>query len=149
METLTDYKDKAIKAYSLADNPAARKILEDVFGPDHFRKSIKARITSMETICVEKGLQTEFAKRLSAFEKLEMMVDTLNEGWKPNYADSSEQKWFPIFEYKPGSGWLLYDYGHERTFARVGARLVFKSRDLAEHAVKHFMDEYIDFLTKK
>ena len=143
-----DYQKKALEVFKKSDN-YARKVLEEVFGADHFRQSIFSRVTGMDDVYREKGLNISIDKSLSAFEKVEMMTDVVNEGWIPDYSNAKEEKWFLIFKYVPGSGWVLSGCGRECTSTDVGARLVFKTKKHAEHAAQYFMPQFNDFLTKK
>ena len=148
MGTTPTPAEKAIKAYKNAE-AATKKLLEEIFGDDHFRQDMMSRIKSMEDVCNEKGLNPDFAKRLSAFEKMELIVDVLNEGWVPDYGNGKQPKYYPWFKYVPGSGWSYHGCDGEGTGAAVGARLVFKSAELAKYAGEQFLDIYSDFLTKK
>lgn len=77
-----------------------------------------------------------------AFLKLTIIARALNEGWKPDWTNSSEYKYYPWFDMSSGSGLAYFDYVYwaSRTFA--GSRLCFKSKELAEYAGKQFADIY-------
>lgn len=82
-----------------------------------------------------------------AYRKLKVIIQSLNEGWKPDWKNSSEAKWFSYFEYSEkgfGFSGVFFDYWIANSL--VGSRLCFKNRELAEYAAKQFRDIYNDFL---
>jgi hypothetical protein len=71
----------------------------------------------------------------------------LNEGWSPDWNNSSEYKYYPWFKMS-GLG-LSYDgYGFTHSDTYVGSSPCFKSSELAEYAGKQFISIYKDFLSK-
>lgn len=86
-------------------------------------------------------------KSIAAYAKLIIIARALNEGWKPNWKDGNEAKWWPWFEAnKSGFSFSGTDYGFWFTHTCVGSRLCFKSEALAEYAGKQFIDIYNDFI---
>lgn len=86
---------------------------------------------------------------IEAYLKLIVITRALNEGWEPDWSDSSEYKYMPWFEHKSGFG-LAYDdcvCWYADTY--VGSRLCFKTKELAVYAAKQFADIYNDYLTIK
>lgn len=109
-----------------------------------------------------------------AFAKLRVIAEALNEGWKPKF-DGDECRYYPWFyiytkkEYEEldedekkdcrvvgrshGSafayGGVVYAgaiYALSTSFASLGSRLAFKTRDLAEYCGKQFIDIWGKFL---
>ena len=80
-----------------------------------------------------------------AMAKLNIIADALNEGWKPDWTNASEYKWYPYFK-KAGSGLSFHVADDWRTGTVVGSRLCFKSRELAEYAANQFKDIYSQFM---
>ena len=85
---------------------------------------------------------------IGAYSKLIIIARALNEGWKPDWANSSQRKWYPYFEYKAGFGFSRTSYAYWHARAAVGSRLCFKSSELAEYAGKQFADIYNEFLNQ-
>lgn len=84
----------------------------------------------------------------AAYVKLKYIVQVLNEGWTPNWNNSSEYKYYPWFKMGSSSGgFSYYDYGNWYSGSCVGSRLCFKSSDLAKYAGNQFADIYKEFLT--
>lgn len=114
--------------------------------------SITDRIKTFEDACKETGIYpTELSisgtgttdddiKAVAAFHKLTIIAKALNEGWKPNWSDSSEYKYYPWFNLE--NGFVFYDYVYYYRYSSVGSRLCFKSSELATYAGKQFIDLY-------
>ncbi len=66
-------------------------------------------------------------KSIAAYTKLTIIVRALNEGWKPNWEDSSEAKYFPYLKYKSGLGFST-------AIAIAGTRLRLSARAFASKA---------------
>lgn len=89
------------------------------------------------------------ADSVTAYTKLIIIARALNQGWVPDWSNSSQYKYVPWFKHKSGFGLSFYDYGGWYTNTGVGSRLCYKSKDLAEYAATQFADLYNDFLTIK
>ncbi len=77
-----------------------------------------------------------------AHAKLVIITEALNDGWKPNWKDSSEWKYYPWFDMSSPSG-PAYDVCDDWcSLSNVGSRLCFKSEELAEYAGKQFQKLY-------
>jgi len=85
---------------------------------------------------------------VNALCKLIAIARALNEGWTPDWDNSSQRKWYPWF-WMNNPGFRFYDTLCDFTFARAtgGSRLCFKSAELAEYAGKQFLDIYKSFLS--
>ncbi len=156
METLKIEKSTAKKLY--LDVPKwFQEVLSDNFGKDFFSKKITDRIKSFEDACIElKTTEEAVIKNYDtvdeiAYRKLKLIAKALNEGWEPNWNDSSESKWWPYFDWSSGSGFdfsfSYFDYGN--AFTDVGSRLCFKTKELTQYAGTQFIEIYRDFLTIK
>ena len=88
-----------------------------------------------------------------AYKKLKLIIEALNEGWKPNFNDINELKHYPYFSIekygrKNGSAGLGCCYafcGFGNASADVGSRLCFKTKELAIYAAQQFKDLYEDY----
>lgn len=76
-----------------------------------------------------------------AHHQIERIAAALNEGWKPDWTNDNEYKYWPWFYM--GDGGFSY-HGYVSSFARsiVGSRLCFKSRELAKYAGEQFLGIY-------
>ncbi|WP_317899445.1 hypothetical protein [Aurantibacillus circumpalustris] len=85
-----------------------------------------------------------------AYMKLKIIAQALNDGWKPNWNNWDEWKYYPWFRMgddggSPGVGFSDNDYGLVYSNSTVGSRLCFKSSELAEYAGKQFEELYKDY----
>lgn len=94
-------------------------------------------------------------KAIVAHYKLVIIAQALNDGWQPNWSDSSEYKYFPWFKVNAtaktpsGSGLSFGVCGTWITATDVGSRLCFKTRELAEYAGKKFKALYEQYFLIK
>jgi hypothetical protein len=155
-DTLTVPKDKVLAAYSKAKSP--RKVmLENLFGIKTFQPEIKERIKNFDDVLRENGIvKLDFDKSCQglttdevAYKQVKEIVKAFNEGWTPDWTNSSQGKYYPWFKMgsPSGGGFSSDGCGSWFTFSYVGSRLCFKSSDLAKHAGQLFESIYKDFLT--
>lgn len=144
---------------------------------------VTERIKTFEDACKEVGIDAEKwleehkddDVNLLAFLKIRIIVEALNEGWKPKF-DGEEYRYAPYFYYYTkedvdnmdedeksrllsvgspapygslcGLSASFASRGFSFSFASVGARLALKSRDLALYCGNQFYEIWIDFLFK-
>lgn len=112
-------------------------------------------------------------KDVVAYLQLRIIVAALNEGWVPQFVDG-EERWYPWFwlytnkemdemdeakratcrvvgransNASAGSGLAYACAGHasSSSYTGLGARLAFRTEELAEYAGKQFIEEYYQF----
>lgn len=84
--------------------------------------------------------------------KLTIINEVKRGDWIPNYDDANQKKWYPWFR-KVSSGrssGFVYsgsrcEYGD--TYARLGSRFAFPTKEKAESAGKDFLELYNDLIT--
>ena len=154
METIEVNKKQLVAEYNNATE-SGRSILTRLFGEKFFSNKITDRVKSLDDVYTIKGTTYEdliriYPEDVISFKHATLIAEVLNEGWKPNWDNSNEYKYYPWFDMRSKSGFgfsrTLYDYTHTHTY--VGSRLVFKSEELAEYAGKNFIDVYRDLLTR-
>jgi hypothetical protein len=113
---------------------------------------MKKKVNSYESACVALGKQpvTDWGDDTTdeiAYKKLKTIIEALNEGWKADYTNGNERKWFPWFNVSL-SGFAFGDTLCECSAPLAGcaARLCLKSSDLAEYAGKTFLKLWEDFI---
>lgn len=123
-------------------------------------KPITERIKTYEDACNEMGIPIA-PPRISdmrddelAYYKLKVITKALNEGWKPDWANTDERKYYPYFKIaNPGARCGLADshsaYARATSYSHHGVRLAFKSRELADYAGEQFKHIYEDFLLQR
>jgi hypothetical protein len=155
METLQITKQNAIKAFNEGCSDV-KAVLSNLFGKETFvPANVMDRIKTAEDAFAIKGISFGDIVNNSdtqdeiAYKILKVIVEVLNEGWVPDWKNSSQYKYYPWFDMSSGSG-LSYDvYDYQYSDSDVGSRLCFKSRELAEYAGKQFIKLYTDFFIIK
>lgn len=98
-----------------------------------------------------------------ARRQLETITEALNEGWKPNWADTDEYKYYPYFYIEvsevqteddtygahAGLSCALTFHAAAATSAAVGSRLCFHDRETACYAGRTFTNLYAQILIEK
>lgn len=90
-------------------------------------------------------LPKDMRKHFIALYKMEVITEALNEGWKADWDNSDENKYYPYFIMSPSS--FAFDgsrCGCAYAFAGGGSRLCYKTRELAEYSAKQFIDIWKD-----
>ncbi len=156
MKTLQIDLKKAKQLYPKS-SPEMKEIFKSTFGEKSFSDKITDRIKTWEDVCDELGIDpgqslpypyphNDEQEAINGFFKATKIAECLNEGWKPNWSNSSEYKYYPWFDLS-GGGFSFDGHGYNCTFTCVGARLCYKSSDLATYAGKQFLDIYKSFFT--
>ena len=124
-------------------------------------KDITKRVKTYADACAVLGIEPMnetvlaklgFTKDEIAYRKLKTIAEALNEGWRPDWANSNEYKYWPWFVYNPASAGFSYAYTAftaSYPTANVGSRLCYKTRELATYAGRQFEGLYNDFLLIK
>lgn len=134
---------------------------------------ITSRVKSYADACKVLGIEPMdedsmkahgFRKDEIARRKLETITEALNEGWKPNWADTDEYKYYPWFYIEVNDGqtedgnttgafaglsYATADNAATNTHASVGSRLCFHDRETARYAGRTFTDLYAQILIEK
>ena len=147
METLKLDKAEAKKQFKSAPE-WFRQVLISTFGAETFTGNITDRIKTFEDLCTETDTDPEDYNKLfvtpdeNSYRRLKLASMVLNEGWKPNWNDINERKWFPVFSLSSGFG-----FSHSATHSCVCSRHCFKSKELSDFAAKTFLEDYKAYLT--
>lgn len=117
-----------------------------------FEEACKALNILPEALPDVKTLPGKHLKAVTAFYKLTIIAEALNEGWAPDWSDHNQVKYYPWFDVVKdkkgisgfGLSYHVYDGWCSATF--LGSRLCFKNRELAEYAGKKFKKLYEEFM---
>lgn len=158
MRTLQIKQDSLLAAFRNAGKEG-KQVLSDLFGKQvALYDNITDRVKSFEDACQVlgistnvpevKGLPRKHQKAIIANYKLIVIAEALNEGWKPNWQDSDEYKYYPWFDMSnpAGVGYSNTYYTASHTSANVGSRLCLKNRELAIYFGQTFTDLFNDSL---
>lgn len=113
------------------------------------------KIKNYEDICQIDGVdpvqslpfpeaKTEEEKVLNFFAKAMRICRVLNEGWVPDWNNSSQWKYYPWFYMKGAFSFRGYNYDSGNS--NVSSRLCFKNSDLAKFAGTTFVNIYKGFM---
>lgn len=158
MRTLQIKQDSLLVAFRNAGKEG-KQVLSDLFGKQvALYDNITDRVKSFEDACQVlgistnvpevKGLPRKHQKAIIANYKLIVIAEALNEGWKPNWQDSDEYKYYPWFDMSnpAGVGVSSTNDTASLTYADVGSRLCLKNRELAIYFGQTFTDLFNDSL---
>lgn len=101
------------------------------------------------------ALPAEHQQAIMAHYKLVIIAQALNEGWIPNWNDTTQPKYTPRFEVKAsskktgGSELVYVSYYGWYTNSHVGSRLCFKDRYTAKYAATTFKKIYEEYFLIK
>src|SRR5690554_1869097 len=126
-------------------------------------KNITERIKTIEDAIKELGDQDEEVIELRKMEKagitshilyyqqIVVFTKALNEDWIADWSNSNQRKYFNWFEMGSSSGSVFRVSGcvDWHTDSSCGARLCFKSKELATYAGKQFESIYKEAFTQK
>lgn len=158
MRTLQIKQDSLLVAFRNAGKEG-KQVLSDLFGKQvALYDNITDRVKSFEDACQVlgistnvpevKGLPRKHQKAIIANYKLIVIAEALNEGWKPNWQDSDEYKYYPWFDMSNPAGvgcsYTLNTASY--TTADIGSRLCLKNRELAIYFGQTFTDLFNDSL---
>ena len=89
----------------------------------------------------------DMRKHFVAMFKMVVIVEALNEGWKPDWDNWDECKYYPWFNMHPSS--FAFDGSHyvnAFAVAGSGSRLALKSEELADYCGKQFVELWKEML---
>lgn len=184
-------------AYEAADENGKKMLCAlypDVFNQPQKRaksnRPVTERVKTFDDACHELGETHPLVQHLNlvehhladhldgmddvlAYLKMRIVVAALNEGWKPDWGNKDEYKWYPWFyilteeeyndldddakcrvvgranSYANAYGGLVYADAYfvsSNSSASGGARLAFKSKELAVYAGQQFGELWASFL---
>ena len=85
-----------------------------------------------------------------AYIRLTDRVKELNDGWKPDWSNENERKYYPWFYYDRSSSAFRYfvtGFTSSATLTSVGSRLCLRTRELAEQIGQEEEKTYNDYLS--
>jgi len=82
-----------------------------------------------------------------AYKKLKVIIRAINQGWKPDFKNTDQKKYYPYFDlssvFRFGDTYSYYY--HSGTLD--GVRLCFESQEKAEYMGKTFVKLYEEYLS--
>lgn len=91
--------------------------------------------------------ETNLFPREIARRKLEIIIEALNEGWKPDFNDVNQSKWYCYFNWSSaGLRYSFSAYSPALATATFGVLLCLKDKKLANYTGEQFMALYEEML---
>lgn len=117
-------------------------------------KNIMDRIKTVDDVLMDNDLTEEeldemfdgIPEHLKYQYIVELLCRSLNQGWTPDWSNSSEYKYFPWFEMAGSSGFRFGGLDGWTSGSYVGSRLCLKTSELAVYAGKQFIEVYKRFM---
>ena len=156
METLKLEKSTAIKIFK--DVPKwFQETLMSSFGTECFSGKIINRVKTYEDAWELADEQTrnecwikpDDSADVVAYKKLKLIIAVINEGWKPDWKNGKQRKWWPWFNLSSGFRFDYSHYHYVHANATVGSRLCFETEEKSNYVAKQFIEIYEEFLTIK
>ena len=101
-----------------------------------------------ETLPDVGGLRPKDRPSVTAYYKLIVIAQALNEGWEPDWTNEDQEKWFPWFYFDreknktAGFAFAYTSHAPTTTDAGIGSRLCFKTEALCAYAARQFEPLY-------
>ncbi len=130
-----------------------QKQLINEFGEATFKTKEFEKIKTFEDACNMLGIDPASVINENdqpdekAYKQLKVIIKAINSGWEPNWNDTNQYKWFPVFNLSSGFGFSGSGYDYTDTDAYVGSRLCFESEEKSNYVATQFEGLYKDYLT--
>jgi len=145
---------KAQEAYKNGDK-SIKDFLINAYGKEHFLLDIKDRVTDYESACRELGIEPlteadfgilpkEDRKVYFNRHQLTIGIRALNEGWKPDFHNHTEYKYYN-YVYSDGKSGFSFSVRVRHFYC--GSDFFLKSNELAKYAQSIFKQQYLNYLT--
>lgn len=154
-KTLKIEDNKALELYSSASKEL-KEILEQTFGKEFFNQKITDKIKTWKHILNYSGKKEinilpwknpKNKQQISqnAYAKIQLISEVLNEGWVPNFNNSSEYKYYPYFIKNTPVGWAYSGYYYSASPGTLGFGFYYKTSNLAECVGTQFLEIYKEY----
>ena len=161
-DTLKEAQEKVIE---LAEENEDTTVF-DFYTDEQEYEEITDRVKSYADACKVLGIEPMNEQNMKAQgfrpdevarRKLETITEALNEGWKPDWNNTDQYKYYPYFYIREnakakalaGLSYAGTSHSATRTAAYVGSRLCFHDSDTARYAGNTFTELYEQILIEK
>ena len=139
--TIPIEKSKAFIAFNNADEKG-KQLLTDLLGKENVSGSIFDIVKTFEDAeALDTGWTEQDELYLQAVKKATIITRVLNAGWKADYANDDQTKWYVWLKYDtPLSAFVFVDTDGDFTnaYSAAGSRHVFKDAKTARYFVEQF-----------
>jgi hypothetical protein len=109
-------------------------------------RSLKSNLSALQAVLLFFfPKKKKHIKAVIAFTKLIIIAEVLNDGWKPNWKESNQYKWYPWFR-MDAPGFRFNGADCRYSGSNVGSRLCFRDEASAEFVGKQFKSLYQDLM---
>jgi len=161
MENLKIDEKEAIKEFPRAPQ-WFQKVLINTFGAETFSGISFERLSTFGDAYVwaDDATRKEFDDSPGgtpdeiAYKKLKLITRVANtdpvtgKTWTPDWKNTDQKKWFPIFNLSSGCGFADSTYDYDYSDTSVGSRLCFETKEKSDFIAKQFIKLYTDYLTR-
>ena len=153
---LTIKKETAQKIYPKSSD-WFKEVLVETFGEKTFKPKNFRDIKTFNDVCLENGTTEQFFNEqfnnlgldidTINYEKMKLVVKTINQGWVPDWSNTNQRKWYPWFDISPsGAGFSDSGYRYAAAHTGVGSRLCFETEEKCKYAANQFIEIYYKYL---
>lgn len=151
MKTLVLNEDTARTLYPTSSKEF-KIILEETFGKKFFSLKLTDTVKTLDDVYTRLNrlkpilsdyyfLPEEKQERALNTQYIDDIAELFNEGWKPDFKDKNQYKYYNWFERK-SSGWVFDFYYCRSDYSSVGSGFYFKNSELATYCGNQFLDIY-------
>jgi hypothetical protein len=120
--------------------------LEELFPelkPQLITDRVKTYVDALKVLKRDHFDENNLYPREIARRKLEIIIEALNEGWKPDLENYCQIKWYPYFYgASEGFGYSYAKQSPSAVLTNVGVHLCCKSDEIASYVGQQFLDLY-------
>lgn len=151
-----DFEEKFIEEIEKACTKDQESTFREIF-KKFLKEDTFSKVTNYTSLCKELGeeelelsdfkfLAKEYRIKALAGAKIQQMEKYFNKGWKPNYKDQNEQKWY-IWWVNDKNSWSVYSLGYHCCSCGAWAG-VYQTQKIAKYIseVPDFKKIYIEFM---
>lgn len=108
----------------------------------NFEKCCEANGDSACQMISKWGIVGHTESQIAGF-KLEYCIKTINQGWKPDWSNTNERKWYNWFGYKGSHGeWFLPGTDYYCSCSCISGGFFYQTEEKARHGAKYFLEYY-------
>lgn len=120
--------------------------LEELFPelkPQLITDRVKTYVDALKVLKRDHFDENNLYPREIARRKLEIIIEAMNEGWKPDFNNTQQIKWYCYFNWSSaGFGYSAPVNSLTLAHAYIGVRLCCKSNEIASYVGQQFLDLY-------
>lgn len=149
IEVSDDLIDKAFDEANNSQKEMLNKyfkcIENDISNIKDFKDILKISDKKLKDVLIYESPKNKQEVKINALCKIMLISEVLNNGWKIDWSNHNQYKYYPYFK-NYGSGLVFDGYYYHGSYCVSGVAF-YKNSDLATFAGKTFLKEYNEFNT--